>query len=80
MSVYIDTEMGFLRKPPTGLINSLPVDCSARWELMLGDRHQINAVRIPWRSLSRRWLAIGCLLSEIKVGRLRAYGPTRFCL
>jgi hypothetical protein len=60
----VDTEMGFLRKPPKGLMT--PASGLLRAVgLMFGDRHRFNAVRILWRSLSRRWLAIGRLLSEI---------------
>jgi len=50
--------MGFLRKPPKGLMT--PASGLLRAVgFMVDDRHQNNAVHILWRALSRRWLAIG---------------------
>jgi hypothetical protein len=40
---------------------------------MFGDRHQINAAHILWRSLSRRWMAIGRHISEMARSSARVW-------
>jgi hypothetical protein len=64
--------MGFLRKPPKGLMT--PASGLLRAVgFMLGDPHQINAVHIISRSLSRRWLAIGRRISKMTRSSARVW-------